>query len=87
MNALAPYIAALHQHDLLEEAELLRLARRSRSASDPGVAGWRRGLGGGAHRLSGLFASAARTLDPTINAERLAHRTSEQPTVGRALAC
>jgi hypothetical protein len=87
MNALAPYMAALHQQHLLEQAELDRLARRSRSAADPGVAGWRRGLGGGANRLSGLFASAARTLDPTIRTDRAAGRTTEHPTVGRALAC
>src|SRR5690242_10100468 len=85
MNALAPYIAALHQQNLLEEAELLRFARRSRS-SDPGIAAWRRGLGGGAHRLSGMFASAARSLDPSLEHERVTHRTSER-TVGRALAC
>ena len=85
MNALAPYIAALHQQNLLEEAELIRQARQSRS-SDPGVAAWRRGLGGGARRLSGLFASAARSLDPSVESEKVAHRTSER-TVGRALAC
>jgi hypothetical protein len=85
MNALAPYIAALHQQNLLEEAELDRLARLSRS-SKPGVAVWRRGLGGGARRLSGLFASAARSLDPTVEVERTKVRTSER-TVGRVLAC
>jgi hypothetical protein len=85
MNALAPYIAAIHQQNLLEEAELSRLARLGRS-SDTGVASWRRGLGSGARRLSGVFASAARTLDPHAEAQRVAHRTSER-TVGRALAC
>jgi hypothetical protein len=85
MNALAPYIAALHQQNLLEEAELSRLARLGRS-SETGVAGWRRGLAGGARRLSGLLASAAHTLDPNAEAKRVAHRTSERP-VGRALAC
>jgi hypothetical protein len=85
MNALAPYIAALHQQNLLEHAELDRLARQSRS-SKPGVAAWRRNLGGGARRLSGLFASAARSLDPTLETERTKTRTSER-TVGRALAC
>ena len=85
MNALAPYLAALHQQNLLEEAELDRLARLSRS-SKPGIAGWRRNLGGGARRLSGLFASAARSLDPTVEVERTKARTSER-TVGRALAC
>jgi len=85
MNALAPYLAAIHQQNLLEEAELSRLARLGRS-SDTGVAAWRRGLGGGARRLSGMLASAAHTLDPHEDAQRVAHRTSER-TVGRALAC
>ena len=85
MNALAPYIAALHQQNLLDEAELDRIVRRSRSSSTD-VPAWRRGLGGGAHRLSGLFASAARSLDPSADAERAKVRTSER-TVGRALAC
>jgi len=85
MNALAPYMAALHQQDLLESAELDRLLRRSRAAN-PDVAAWRRGLGGGARRLSGLFASAASTLDPSAEASRKQVRTSER-TVGRALAC
>ena len=84
MNALAPYIAALHQQNLLEQAEVDRLVRLSRS-SNPEIAAWRRNLGGGAHRLSGLFASAARSLDPTIEAERTKVRTSDR-TVGRALA-
>ena len=85
MNALAPYMAAIHQQNLLEEAELARLLRRSR-ASKPEIAAWRRGLGVGARRLSGLFASAARSLDPSTEAERAKVRTSER-TVGRALAC
>lgn len=85
MNALAPYIAAIHQQNLLEEAELVRLVKRSRTA-DPTVAAWRRGLGGGARRLSGLFASAARSLDPSVEAETVARRTTER-TVGRVLAC
>jgi hypothetical protein len=85
MNALAPYLAAMHQQNLLEQAELDRLARRSR-ASKPEVAVWRRNLGGGARRLSGVFASAARSLDPRTEAERAKVLTSER-TVGRALGC
>ena len=85
MNALAPYLAAIHQQNLLEEAQLVRLVKLSRS-SGPTVPGWRRGLGSGARRLSGLLASAAHTLDPHEDAQRVAHRTSER-TVGRALAC
>jgi hypothetical protein len=56
MNALVPYIAALHQQDLLEQAELGRRAKLSRP-SDPVIPAWRR-------RLSGLLSSAARSLDP-----------------------
>ena len=85
MNALAPYIAALHQQNLLEEAQLIRQARLSRSSS-PQVAAWRRGLGGGARGLSRLFASAARSLDPSVESAKAKARTSER-TVGRALAC
>ena len=85
MNALAPYMAALHQQNLLEQAELDRLARLSRS-SKPEIAAWRRNLGGGARRLSGLFAGAARSLDPRAETERARVRTSER-TVGRALEC
>jgi hypothetical protein len=85
MNALAPYMAAIHQQNLLEEAEIARLVRKSR-ASKPEIAAWRRGLGGGARRLSGFFAGAARSLDPTTEVERTKVRTSER-TVGRALAC
>lgn len=85
MNSLAPYIAALHQLDLLEEADLERRARLSR-ASKPGIAGWRRNLGTGARSLSGLFASAARSLDPTVETEATARRMAE-PAVGRLLSC
>ena len=85
MNALAPYLAAIHQQNLLEEAELARLVRQSRS-SQPEIAAWRRGLGGGARRLSRLFATAARSLDPTVESEKTKHRTSER-AVGRVLAC
>ena len=85
MNALAPYLAALHQKNLLEEAELDRLVQLTRS-SKPEVAGWRRNLGGGARRLSSVFASAARSLDPRAEADRAMVRTSER-TIGRALEC
>jgi hypothetical protein len=88
MNALAPYIAALHQQNLLEEAELGRRARLLPSG-EPGVSAIRRNLGGGARRISNAFASAARSLDPSVEAaraERNAQRSSEIG-VGRALAC
>jgi hypothetical protein len=66
MNVFVPYLAALHQRDLLEEACLARIARRAQLA-DQGVPAWRRLLAVGASRLSGLFASAARTIDPAID--------------------
>ena len=78
MNALAPYIAALHQENLLEEAELNRLVKASRSSTVT-VPAWRRGLGSGARGLSGLFASVARSIDPDAEIE-LARREHAQPT-------
>jgi hypothetical protein len=57
MNVFVPYLAALHQQDLLEQAELRRRAKLSK-ASEPSVPTWRK-------RLSGLLASAARSLDPS----------------------
>jgi hypothetical protein len=68
LNALAPYIAALHQQDLLEEAEILRRVKLVRG-SQPNVPAWRRALGSGARGLSGLFALAARSLDPSVVAK------------------
>jgi hypothetical protein len=66
MNVFVPYLAALHQRDLLEEAEVLRIARRAELAN-PRVSAWRRLLAVGAQGLSGVFASAARTFDPDID--------------------
>ena len=79
MNALAPYIAALHQQDLLEEAEIRRQVKLARG-SQPSVPAWRRGLGSGARGLSGLFASAARSLDPSDELEQ-----SRRSTEGRGV--
>ena len=78
-------MAAIHQQNLLEEAEAARLIRNQRGSTAE-IAAWRRGLGGGARRLSGFFGAAARSLDPTAEVERTKVRTSER-TVGRALAC
>ena len=58
MHVLAPYLLALHQKDLLAEAEITRRAKLA-SAAQPNVPAWRRGLGG-------VLASFARTLDPSI---------------------
>jgi hypothetical protein len=70
MNALFPYLIALHQQDLLEEAELVRRARLS-DAANPSVPAWRRSLGR-------LFASAARSLDASVETE-----SESRPTAGR----
>ena len=83
MNPLAPYIVALHLQDLLHEAELERRAKLSQS-SQPSIPAWRRSLGSGARGLSGFFASAARSLDPSVRVERATRRSDGG--VGRALA-
>jgi hypothetical protein len=66
INPLAPYVIVLHQQDLLDEARSHRIARRAQLAN-PGVPAWRRMLAAGAKGLSGMFASAARTIDPAID--------------------
>ena len=58
MHAFAPYLLALHQQDLLAEAEITRRAKLA-SASQASIPAWRRGLGF-------VLALAARTLDPSI---------------------
>ena len=45
MNAFAPYLAAIHLQDLLQDAEIARRAKLA-SASQPGIPAQRRGLGG-----------------------------------------
>lgn len=64
MNAFVPYLAALHQQDLLQQAALQRRAKLS-TASQPSTPAWRRTLGG-------FLASAASTLDPSVKVERVA---------------
>ncbi len=66
MNAFVPYLAALHQRDLLEEAGLARIARRAQLANQDTPA-WRRTLAAGAQLLSGAFAAVARTIDPAVD--------------------
>jgi hypothetical protein len=67
MNAFVPYLAALHQQDLLEQAEIHRRVKLG-TASQPSVPAWRRSL-------SGLLASAAKTIDPTVKVERVSLST------------
>jgi hypothetical protein len=64
MNALIPYLAALHQQDLLEQAQVYRRRQVSQPARN-GLARWRRSL-------SRLFASAARSLDPSVEVSHTA---------------
>jgi hypothetical protein len=61
MNAFGPYLAAIHLQDLLDDAAIERRARIARKGQS-GVPAWRRGLGS-------LFVSAARSLDPSVEAE------------------
>jgi hypothetical protein len=58
MHAYGIYLMALHQQDLLEEAEISRRVKLAQR-SQPGIPAWRRGLGG-------VLASAARSIDPSI---------------------
>ncbi len=83
MNVFVPYLAALHQRDLLEDARLYRLAKLFES-SQPKVPAWRRSLGGSARNLSGVLASVARSLDPSVETERSTSRPRDG--VDRAFA-
>ena len=76
MNAFGPYLAASHLQDLLDDAALERRARLARKGQ-PGVPAWRRGLGS-------LFVTAARSLDPSVEAERQSQST--KPSRARATA-
>ncbi len=81
MDAFTPYLAEIHRQELLDQAEARRLANAARSTGT-GVPAWRRSLGS-------LFASAAGTLDPSIDtttARRTADRSSGSRSVGRAMA-
>jgi hypothetical protein len=62
MHAFAPYLLALHQQDLIGEAELARRARLA-SRSQAEIPAWRRSLGG-------VFAYAARAIDPSLGTGR-----------------
>jgi hypothetical protein len=66
INPLAPYVILIRQQDLLDEARSRQVARRAQLAN-PEVPAWRRSLAGGARRLSDVFASAARTIDPAVD--------------------
>ena len=75
MNAFGPYLAAIHLQDLLDDAAFERRARLAQKGQS-GVPAWRRGLGS-------LFVSAARSLDPSVEAKR---SQSTKPSRARAAA-
>lgn len=77
MNAFVPYLITLHMEELREEARQHRRAKLGRQAQ-PRVPAWRR-------RLGSALATAARSLDPNVGAERASRRASDGG-VGRALA-
>lgn len=77
MTAFKPYLAAIHMQELRHEAALERRARLARKGL-AGVPTWRRSLGG-------LFASAARSIDPTVEAPA-PNRTSAKEGGARAFA-
>ena len=60
MNPFAPYLATIHLQDLLDDAAIERRARIA-TKGQHAVPAWRRSLGG-------VFVSAARTLDPSVQA-------------------
>lgn len=66
INPLAAYVIVLHQQELLDEARSRQTARSAQLAN-PEVPAWRRSLAAGARRLSDVFASAARSIDPAVD--------------------
>lgn len=72
MNAFVPYLAALHQQDLLQQAQVQRRVKLA-TASRTSVPAWRRSL-------SWLFASAARSIDPTVRVEHVSPLSSGRGT-------
>jgi hypothetical protein len=77
MNAFGPYLAAIHLQDLLDDAAFERRARLAQKGQS-GVPAWRRGLGS-------LFVSAARSIDPSVEAQSRSLR-SAKPGRARATA-
>lgn len=80
MNAFTQYLAEIHRQDLLDQARAQRLASVAYNGGT--VPAWRRSLGS-------LFASAAGTLDPSIDratARRTSNRSSGSRSGARAMA-
>ena len=81
MDAFTPYLAEIHRQELLDQATAQRLANAARTTGN-GVPAWRRSLGS-------LLASAAGTLDPSIDtttARRTSSRSSGSRSGARAMA-
>jgi hypothetical protein len=75
MSPFTSSLASLHLQDLLDDAAVERRARLAGQGPHP-VPAWRRTLGG-------AFASAARTLDPGVQA---GPRTASSKDKARAMA-
>lgn len=71
MNVYGIYLAALHQQDLLEQAQLYRRAKLATKPQQ--TPAWRR-------TLSGALTSVARSLDPSVEIEV----TEARPAAGSA---
>ena len=81
MDAFTPYLAEIHRQELLDQADAQRLANAA-AGGPSSVPAWRRGLGS-------LLASAAGTLDPSIDrttARRASSRSSGSRSGARAMA-
>jgi hypothetical protein len=81
VDAFTPYLAEIHRQDLIDQGDAQRLVNAARPRSRA-VPAWRRTLGS-------LFASAAGTLDPTIDtttARRASGRASSSGSGARAMA-
>jgi hypothetical protein len=69
VNPIGPYLAAVHLQDMLDDAAIERRARLA-GKGQHAVPAWRRSLGG-------VLASAARSLDPSVEAEPIARRSRD----------
>ena len=71
MNVYGIYLAALHQQDLLEQAQLYRRAKAATASRT--TPAWRRSL-------SGVLTSVARSLDPSVEIEVTEARAASRGT-------
>jgi hypothetical protein len=75
MTPLGYYLALLAQQDRLDDGmrRAALFAAVDAAPIEPTVPAWRRTVGGGARRLSGAFASVARSIDPSADMESNRH--------------